>query len=116
MGQRSCNAWSSLGRETSQSTLRLLLDRLKKESTNICATHNVCASGLSVGSICAYGKGPAPTNAVWGRSPIGDVPFGLGHHSSVNGRVAGPALRAVDEEAMHLIVLGVQQDRPAVAA
>jgi len=33
-----------------------------------------------------------------------------------NGRVAGPALRAVDEEAMHLIVLGVQQDRPAVAA
>jgi hypothetical protein len=35
---------------------------------------------------------------------------------SVNGRVAGPALRAMDEEAMHLIVLGVQQDRPAVAA
>ena len=44
------------------------------------------------------------------------VPLGLGHHSSVNSRVAGPALRAVDEEAMHLIVLGVQQDRPAVAA
>jgi hypothetical protein len=63
-------------------------------------------------------KGPAPTNSVWGdgRSRNGDVPFGLGHHSSVNGRVAGPALRAVDKEAMHLIVLGVQQDRPAVAA
>ena len=30
-------------------------------------------------------KGPAPTNAVWGRwpVPIGDVHFGLGHHSSV---------------------------------
>jgi hypothetical protein len=38
------------------------------------------------------------------------------HRSSVNGRVAGPALRAVDEEAVRLIVLGVQQDRPAVAA
>jgi hypothetical protein len=36
--------------------------------------------------------------------------------TSVNGRVAGPALRAADKEAMHLIVLGVQQDRPTVAA
>jgi hypothetical protein len=35
---------------------------------------------------------------------------------SVVGRVAGLALRAADEEAVHLIVLGVQQDRPAVTA
>ena len=63
-------------------------------------------------------KGPAPTNAagVDGRSPIGDVPFGLGHHSSVDGRVAGPASYAVDEKPVHLIVLGVHQNRPAVAA
>jgi hypothetical protein len=50
----------------------------------------------------------------------GDGSFGdalqSGHHSSVDGRVAGTTLRAVDKEAMHLIVLGVQQDRPAVAA
>jgi hypothetical protein len=74
-----------------------------EESTNICATHNVCASGLSVGFICAYGKGPAPT-------------FGLGHHSSVDGRVAGAALHTMDEETVHLIVLGVHQHRRAVAA
>jgi hypothetical protein len=40
----------------------------------------------------------------------------LPHSSSVDGRVAGPTLRAVDEEAVDLIVLGVHQDRPAVAA
>jgi hypothetical protein len=40
----------------------------------------------------------------------------LPHPSSVDGRVAGPTLRAVDEEAVDLIVLGVHQDRPAVAA
>jgi hypothetical protein len=51
-----------------------------------------------------------------GRSPIGDVPFGLGHHSSVDGRVAGPALNAVDEKPVHLIIFGMHQNRPAVAA
>jgi hypothetical protein len=35
---------------------------------------------------------------------------------SAVGRVAGLALGAADEEAVHLIVLGVQQDRPAVTA
>jgi hypothetical protein len=35
---------------------------------------------------------------------------------SVDGGVAGPALRAVDEEAVNLIILGVHQDRPKVAA
>jgi hypothetical protein len=54
--------------------------------------------------------------AVRGDRPCGDVPSSLGHHTSVDGRVAGPALRAVDKEAMHLIVLGVHQDRRAVAA
>jgi hypothetical protein len=38
------------------------------------------------------------------------------HSSSVDGRVAGPALNAVDEKPVHLIVLGVHQNRPAVAA
>jgi hypothetical protein len=32
------------------------------------------------------------------------------------GRVARLALRTADEEAVHLIVVGVQQDRPAVTA
>jgi hypothetical protein len=41
---------------------------------------------------------------------------GWRHSSSVDGRVAGPALRAVDEQPVHLIVLGVHQDRPTVAA
>jgi hypothetical protein len=40
----------------------------------------------------------------------------LPHSSSVGGRVAGPTLRAVDEETMHLVILGVQQDRPTVSA
>jgi hypothetical protein len=38
------------------------------------------------------------------------------HHFLVDGRVARAALCAADKGAMHLIVLGVQQDRPAVAA
>jgi hypothetical protein len=41
---------------------------------------------------------------------------GWRHSSSVDGCVAGPALRAVDEQPVHLIVLGVHQDRPTVAA
>jgi hypothetical protein len=32
----------------------------------------------------------------------------LPHSSSVGGRVAGPTLRAVDEETVHLVILGVQ--------
>jgi hypothetical protein len=35
---------------------------------------------------------------------------------SVVGRIAGPTFVAVDEEAVHLVVLGVHQDCPAVAA
>jgi hypothetical protein len=54
--------------------------------------------------------------AVRGDGSFGHVPYGLGHHFLVDGRVARAALCAVDKEAMHLIVLGVQQDRPAVAA
>ena len=46
---------------------------------------------------------------------IGDDPPGL-VSLGVDGRVLIGALGAVDEDAMHLIVLGVQQDRPAVAA
>jgi hypothetical protein len=41
---------------------------------------------------------------------------GWRHSLSVDGRVAGPALRAVDEQPVHLIVLGVHQDCPTVAA
>jgi hypothetical protein len=41
---------------------------------------------------------------------------GWRHSSSVDGRVARPALRAVDEQPVHLIVLGVHQDCPTVAA
>jgi hypothetical protein len=44
------------------------------------------------------------------------VSSGVPHSSSVDGRVAGPALNAVDEKPVHLIVLGVHQNRPAVAA
>ena len=62
------------------------------------------------------GVGPMLGFVAWRRGVLRLVPSGLGHHSSVDGRVAGPALRAVDKEAMHLIVLGVHQDRPAVAA
>jgi hypothetical protein len=51
-----------------------------------------------------------------GRWSIWRCPLKSGHYSSVDGCAAGPALSAVDEEAMYLIVLGVQQDRPAVAA
>jgi hypothetical protein len=40
----------------------------------------------------------------------------LPRSSSVGGRVAGPTLRAVDEETMHLVILGVQQNRPTVSA
>ena len=40
----------------------------------------------------------------------------LGLWASVNGRVVRATLRAVDEETVHLVVLGVQQDRPAVPA
>jgi hypothetical protein len=36
--------------------------------------------------------------------------------SSVDGRVAGTTLRAVDEKTVHLVVLGVQQDRSTVSA
>jgi hypothetical protein len=35
---------------------------------------------------------------------------------SVGGRVAGPTLRAVDEETVHLVILAVQQDRSTVSA
>jgi hypothetical protein len=35
---------------------------------------------------------------------------------SVGGRVAGPTFRAVDEETVHLVILGVQQDRSTVSA
>jgi hypothetical protein len=42
-------------------------------------------------------------------SKISDSAGQLPHSSSVGGRVAGPALRAVDEETMHLVFLGVQQ-------
>jgi hypothetical protein len=90
-----------------------------KESANICATHNVCASGVSVGSICAYGKKPRINKRGMGEMAGPQLEMSRsvwGTISSVNGRVAGPALRAVDEEAMHLIVLGVQQDRLAVTA
>jgi hypothetical protein len=52
-----------------------------------------------------------------GRVRIKAVSSGQSRHSSsVDGRVAGPALRTVDEEAVNLIVLRVHQDRPAVAA
>jgi hypothetical protein len=45
------------------------------------------------------------------QSPNADLPA-----SSVVGRVAGTTLLAVDEETVHLVVLGVQQDRPTVSA
>ena len=44
--------------------------------------------------------------------PIEPVP----HCSSVDGRIAGAALHTMDEETVHLIVLGVHQQRRAVAA
>jgi hypothetical protein len=54
----------------------------------------------------------------WHGAGIGDVPrvCAAPHSSSVDGRVAGPTLRAVDEETVHLVVLGVQQDRSTVSA
>jgi hypothetical protein len=35
---------------------------------------------------------------------------------SLGGRAAGPTLRAVDEETVHLVILGVKQDRSTVSA
>jgi hypothetical protein len=55
----------------------------------------------------------------WGDGWLRITPASSGgwrHSSSVDGCVAGPALRAVDEQPVHLIVLGVHQDRPTVAA
>jgi hypothetical protein len=49
------------------------------------------------------------------QTPIGEI-FSCLHSSSVGGRVAGTTLRAVDEETVGLVVLGVQQDRPTVSA
>jgi hypothetical protein len=43
-------------------------------------------------------------------------PRPLPHSSSVDGRVAGTTLRAMDEETVHLVVLGVQQDGSTVSA
>jgi hypothetical protein len=43
--------------------------------------------------------------------PAGPLP----DSSSVVGRVAGPTLHAVDEETVHLVVLGMQQDCSAVS-
>jgi hypothetical protein len=46
-------------------------------------------------------------------------PVRPGHYhisSPVGGRVAGPTLRAVDEETVHSVILGVQQDRSTVSA
>jgi hypothetical protein len=39
----------------------------------------------------------------------------LPHSSSVVGRVAGPTFCAVDKKPVHLVVLGMQQDRSAVS-
>ena len=44
--------------------------------------------------------------------PTGPLP----HASSVNGRVAGATLGAVDEETMQLVVLGVKRSRSPVPA
>jgi hypothetical protein len=49
-------------------------------------------------------------------SKISGAAAPLPHSSSVGGRVAGPTLRAVDEETVHLVILGVQQDRSTVSA
>jgi len=69
MGQRQCNAWSyPIPRPPIP--LRSFPDRFRKESTNICAVHKVCASRHDFGFLVA-GVDPA-------REPVLDTLWGGG--------------------------------------